>query len=196
METEKGLSGQKLNINNTLAEAAWSPFLSTLAEKTEQLDKLIRCLEELEYDLSKKVRQIDIIINQGNGVIIDEDDNKLEHLNSLTKLAERTLVEADKLAESIKMEAEEKASAKSAKIVAEAEKRAEREADRIATEAKQRAKEVATEKARNILGGITEIKDMFEKAYQEVVSNLDNTEQMEAPSIKKEESKATKPSEP
>lgn len=160
---------------NKLNEADVSPIIGTLAQRVEQLDGLIRCLTEQQYDFGKKLKQIDVLVNQGNGIIID-DDNKLEHLNSLTQLAERTLVEADKLADGIKKEAEENANAEAAKIVAKAEEKARAEADRIIEEARQKAKDAASEEAQNILGGINEIKGIFEKAYQNVLSNLDNTQ--------------------
>ena len=177
METEKGLSGQKLNLDKKrLTEADISALVSTLAQQVDQMDGIVRCLTEQQYDFSKKLKQIDLVISQGNGVLIDDDDNKLEHLNSLTKLAERTLVEADKLAESVRKEIEDKAKAEAAKIVAAAEDRAKSEADRIISEAKQSAKEAASEEAQNILGGINEIKGIFDKAYQKVLTNLGEPE--------------------
>ena len=48
-----------------------------------------------------------------------------EHLLSLTKLAERTIAEADKLAEDIKREVEEEGKTKAATILAKAEQEAE-----------------------------------------------------------------------
>lgn len=182
MENQKELSGQKLDMaKNRLNEAELTPLVNTLEQMLEQIDGIVRCLTEQQYDFGKKLRQIDILISQGNGILIDDEDSKLEHLNSLTKLAERTMVEADKLAETLTKETEEKAEAEAAKIIAEAEGKAKTEADGIIAEARQRAKEAATEETQNILGGITEIRDVFEKAYEKVLSNLGNPEEAESP---------------
>jgi vacuolar-type H+-ATPase subunit H len=69
--------------------------------------------------------------------------NKVEHLSALTKLAESTVVEAEKQAKSIKMQTEEEAKAQAASIIATAEEQAKSEADKILAESKQRAEEVA-----------------------------------------------------
>jgi vacuolar-type H+-ATPase subunit E/Vma4 len=83
------------------------------------------------------------------GGLIDQNNaltSKLEHLDSLTKLAERTIIEANKQAQTFKKEAEEKANAGAASIIAEAEEKAKREIDRITSEAEQKAKQSAAEK--------------------------------------------------
>jgi vacuolar-type H+-ATPase subunit H len=177
MESEKSASGQKLNVvKNSVSSSELSPVVNELAQKLEQLDGLIRCLQEQQYDFGKKLKQIDKIVGQGEGVLVEGEDSRLEHLNSLTKLAERTLVEADKLAEGMKKEIEENATAECAKIVAKAEDQAKAEAERIIDAAKQRAKDAASEEAQNILGGITEIRNVFEKAYEKVLTNLGETQ--------------------
>jgi vacuolar-type H+-ATPase subunit H len=81
---------------------------------------------------------ISTLIQQNNELI-----NKVEHLNALTKLAESTVVEAEKQANSIKMQTEEEAKAQAASIIAAAEEQAKSEADKIIAESKQRAEEVA-----------------------------------------------------
>ncbi len=73
----------------------------------------------------------------------DELINKVEHLSALTKLAESTVVEAEKQAKSIKMQTEDDAKAQAASIIATAEEQAKLEADKIIAESKQRAEEVA-----------------------------------------------------
>ena len=192
MDSEKGLSGHKLSVaKNRVSEDELSPVVGALTQKIEQLDGIIRCLAEQQYDFGKKLKQIDALVGQGSGVIIDGEDTKLEHLNSLTKLAEKTLVEADKLAESMKQDieeqakaeavkvivmAEETAKAEAAKVIVKAEEEAKAEAERTIEEAKQRAKMAAAEEAQNILGGITEIRDVFEKAYQKVLTNLGDSQ--------------------
>ena len=81
---------------------------------------------------------ISTLIQQNN-----ELANKVEHLSALMKLAESTVVEAEKQAKSIKVEAEEEAKAQAASIIATAEEQAKSEADKIIAESKQRAEEVA-----------------------------------------------------
>ncbi len=81
---------------------------------------------------------ISTLIQQNN-----ELANKVEHLSALTKLAESTVVEAEKQAKSIKMQTEEEAKAQAASIIATAEEQAKSEADKIIAESKQRAEEVA-----------------------------------------------------
>lgn len=68
--------------------------------------------------------------------------SKLEHLSALTKLAESTVVEAEKQAKSIRMQAEEEAKAQAASIIGAAEERAKSEGDKIIAESKQQAEEV------------------------------------------------------
>jgi vacuolar-type H+-ATPase subunit H len=72
--------------------------------------------------------------------------SRLEHLDSLTKLAERTVIEANKQAQSIKKETEEKANASAASIVADAEEKARKESDRIIAEGEEKAKQSTEEK--------------------------------------------------
>jgi vacuolar-type H+-ATPase subunit H len=67
--------------------------------------------------------------------------NKLEHIDSLIRLAERTVIEADNESERIKKEIEENANAKAANIIAEAEKKAKTEANSVIVEAQRRAEQ-------------------------------------------------------
>jgi vacuolar-type H+-ATPase subunit H len=83
------------------------------------------------------------------GGLIDQNNalaSKLEHLDSLTKLAERTVIEANKQAQGIKKEGEEKANASAASIIAEAEEKARKEIDRITSEGERKARQSAQEK--------------------------------------------------
>jgi len=83
------------------------------------------------------------------GGLIDQNNalaSKLEHLDSLTKLAERTVIEANKQSQSIKKEAEEKANARAASIIAEADEKARKEVDRIISEGERKAKQSMLEK--------------------------------------------------
>jgi cell division septum initiation protein DivIVA len=69
-----------------------------------------------------------------------------DHLESLTRLAEKTISEADRLAEQIKKEAEEKAEAESAAIIDQAKEQAQK----IVEEKEYEAVEIANEKAKAI----------------------------------------------
>lgn len=69
-----------------------------------------------------------------------------EHLSSLTKLAEKTVAEADKLAEEIKAEAKDQAKAETSAIIAKAEE----EAQRISEEKQTKILNIATEQAETI----------------------------------------------
>ncbi len=83
------------------------------------------------------------------GGLIDQNNalaSKLEHLDSLTKLAERTVIEANKQAQSTKKEGEEKANAGAASIIAEAEEKARKEIDRITSDGERKARQSAQEK--------------------------------------------------
>jgi vacuolar-type H+-ATPase subunit H len=88
---------------------------------------------------------------------------KLENIDSLTELAEKTVIEAGREAEEIKLEAEKEANARAAaivaraegkakavaqKVVAKAKEKAEAEARRIIAEAGQRAEQQAQEMMR------------------------------------------------
>ena len=84
--------------------------------------------------------------------------SKLGHLDSLIRLAERTVVEADNESERIKKEIEENANAKAATIIAEAEKKGKTEANSVIAEAQRRAEQrtqeliaASEEQARSIL---------------------------------------------
>ena len=79
-----------------------------------------------------------------------------EHLSVLTKLAERTVTEAENLSEEIKREATDRAKAEASKIIAEAEDRAKAEASRIITEAEARAQQIVEEKQAEAMAIATE----------------------------------------
>jgi vacuolar-type H+-ATPase subunit H len=80
------------------------------------------------------------------GGLMDERNalaSKLEHLDSLTKLAESSVIQAEQLAETIKKKAETAATSKVESIIAGAEEQAKSKADRITAESYQRAGESA-----------------------------------------------------
>ena len=88
---------------------------------------------------------------------------KLENIDSLMELAEKTVIEAGKEAEGIKIEAEKEANARAASIVARAEEKAKAAAQKIIA----RAKEKAEAEARRI---IAEAGKRAEESVQEKLS--------------------------
>ena len=82
------------------------------------------------FDKNEVFTFIASLIDQNN-----EYAQKLEHLDSLRKLAEHTVIEANKMAESIKVEIVEKAREEATAIMREAEKKAREEAERIIADA-------------------------------------------------------------
>lgn len=88
---------------------------------------------------------------------------KLESIDSLTELAEKTVIEAGKEAEGIRAEAEREANARAADIVAKAEGKAKAAAQKVIA----RAKEKAEEKGQKI---IAEAQKRAEESVQEELS--------------------------
>ena len=112
-----------------------------------------------------------------------------EHLSSLTKLAERTVTEADNMAKQTKAEAVEQARAEVAGIIAEAEEQAQqmieekrtevittanRKAEAIRAEAQQQAELLLEEKTRNIQ---IELKDTAQSLYRQFLVQLESLQQ-------------------
>ena len=71
--------------------------------------------------------------------------DKMEHMDSLTKLAERTVIEANKQADSTKKETLEKANSEAGKIIAVSEGKAKAEANTIIAAARQEAERKSQE---------------------------------------------------
>ena len=87
------------------------------------------------------------------------------HLSTLTKLAEETVVEAEQLAESIRIEARRKANAKAATILTRAEEESlliRQEAERLLAHTRKMA--------------AIETKEVFKRAWEELFSNSVGTE--------------------
>jgi vacuolar-type H+-ATPase subunit E/Vma4 len=115
-----------------------------------------------------------------------------EHLSSLSRLAEKTVVDADGLAKQIQKEAADQAKAEVSAIVAKAEeqakqiieeKRAEavamanREAEAIKANAQQQAELLLKEKIKEI---IPQLGDMAHRLYRELLSQLESLKQQVA----------------
>jgi len=115
------------------------------------------------------------------GRLIDQNNdlaNKLEHLHSLTKLAAKTVIEAEEQAKGIKIETEKKAKARATTIITRAEGEAKAKAKRITTKAEEKARAKAgriTTKAEEKARGeaeriIAEAQQRAEVSAQEKVS--------------------------
>ena len=111
---------------------------------------------------------------------------RAEHLASLTKLAEKTIIDADNVAKQVQDEAEEQAKAEAKKILSEAEEqaqklieekraealaRANREVETIKAKAQQQAEAMLEEKIREIQ---PELKDNAKTLYEELLTQLES----------------------
>jgi vacuolar-type H+-ATPase subunit H len=160
-------------------------------------------LESLVGEITQRLDLLATGVSQGNvpGSALSPEDvqfdvEKLEHLNSLTRLAERTVVDAEKEAEGIRAEIEQQANENAGRIVAEAEEQARIEADKIMSEARAQADDIsrqAREKAERDAQLIkeeadklvvrskdlveSEIKGMFDQAYQKLLANFQGSNQ-------------------
>ena len=109
-----------------------------------------------------------------------------EHLSSLTKLAERTIAEAEKLADGIKKEATDEAKAEASRIMTEAETRAQQitekkraeiiakateQAETIKTSAEREA-ELMLDRQRERIH--PELKEMVQSVYNQLLSELES----------------------
>ena len=111
---------------------------------------------------------------------------RAEHLESLTKLAEKTIIEADDVAKQVQEEAEEQAKAEAKKILSGAEEqaqkiieekraealaRANREAEDIKNKAQQQAETMLEEKLKEIQ---PELKDNAKTLYENLLTQLES----------------------
>jgi len=143
-----------------------------------------------EYELSRVKNGLDEaqVTSCINELIrqLDELKQHEEHFSSLTKLAERTVTEADKLAEDIKIEAKEKARTEAREIIAKAEEQAKQrseekrteiidmateQAEAIKTEAKREAKSLLENQRKKIK---VELSNWGHQLYSHLSSELDN----------------------
>jgi len=140
----------------------------------------------VRYGLDKE--QVVSFVNE----LISQRDTFLhrqEHLSSLTKLAERTIAEADNMAEQTREESAEQAKAEATAIMAKAEEQAQqmieekrtevitmanREAEAIRADAQQQAELLLEEKASSIQ---IELKDMAQSLYRQFLSQLESLQQ-------------------
>ena len=132
--------------------------------------------------------QVVSFVNELNG----ERDllvRRVEHLSSLTKLAEKTVLEADRLAEEIKRESVEQAKVETNAIMAKAEEQAqqiiEEKRTEIITIATEEAKAIKTKTERE--AGLLleserkriqpELMDIAQRLYRELLSQLEGLKQ-------------------
>lgn len=122
----------------------------------------------------------------------DEFMRHEKHLSSLTKLAERTISEADKLAEEIKTKAKDQAQAEVSAIIATGEEQAQRineekrneiintateQAEAIKAEAEREAKLLRESKKRSIQ---SELRGSVHQLYDQLISEFENLKQQTA----------------
>jgi len=95
-----------------------------------------------------------------------------EHLSALTKLAERTVSEADKLANEMKEEAVKEGKAEAVKVIAEAEMAAKEKSERVIAEAEARAEALVKEREAQVISSATKeaetLKAEAEKAANQI----------------------------
>jgi len=130
-----------------------------------------------------------------------------EHLSSLTKLAEKTVAEADKLAEEIKTEAKDQAKVEASTIITKAEEQAQRiieekrteiiniateQAEAIKTEAKREAESLLERKEKSIQ---PQLRDFVHRLYDQLISELESLKQEAAKSEVEFKDKLSQPSE-
>ncbi len=147
-----------------------------------------------EFNLVKNGLSEAQVVSFVNGLVKQHDVliQRQEHLVTLTKLAERTVSEADRLAEEIKKEAENKAKTEAARIISEAETSAktqstriikdaeavaEAQSERLMSEAREKADQVIKEKETHALTAAVEqaeaIKATAEKLAHEALNNAE-----------------------
>jgi cell division septum initiation protein DivIVA len=99
---------------------------------------------------------------------------RADHLSSLTKLAEKTIVEADDVAQQVKSEAEEQAKSEAKAILSKAEEQAKSEAKAILSEAEEQAQKLVEEKRAEALAKVNrEVEAIKAKAQQQAEALLE-----------------------
>lgn len=120
--------------------------------------------------------------------LISERDmlvQRVERCSSLTKLAEKTVAEADKLAEELKEEARDQAKAEASKIIAQAEEQAQQIIEQKRTDANAQAAVIKAEverKATLLLENERkriqpELSNFVDRLYRQILSELEGFKQ-------------------
>src|SRR3990172_4891031 len=110
---------------------------------------------------------VDELVNQQGAM-----SHRQEHLVALTKLAERTVTEANKLADEIRQEGAQQAKSEAARILADAEKRAKDETARILSEAEGRAQRLVKEKESEAMLLVTQQMEGVKAAAEELAEKV------------------------
>jgi len=127
-------------------------------------------------DEAQVVSLINDLLNQRNDL-----NQRTEHLSSLTRLAERTVAEADKLTEDMKAEATEQAKTEAANIIEQAETEAQKietEAEKIKLELKKSTQSLFNQ----LLTEIESLKHQVEALQAESERSLEQLEDKNTPS--------------
>jgi len=144
-----------------------------------------------EFNLAKNGLDEAQIVSFVNELISERDQliRRAEHLSTLTKLAEKTVVEADNLAEEIKKETAEQTRAETTAIIAKAEEQARQiieekrtEIITIATKEAEAIKASAEREAGLLMEHEREkiqpeLRDMAQQLYRELLSQLESLKQ-------------------
>jgi cell division septum initiation protein DivIVA len=130
---------------------------------------------------------------------------RTEHLTSLTKLAEKTIVEADTVAKQVRSEAEEKAKAEAKAILTEAEEKAhklaqekraealarvDQEVKAVKAKAQQEAEKMLEERTKEIQ---PELRKSVKRLYGELLSQLESLKQQVVALEKEFDQKLSRP---
>ena len=162
-----------------------------------------------EFNLAKSGLDETQIVSFVNELISERDQliRQTEHLSTLTKLAEKTVVEADRLAEAIRKETTDQTEAEAAAIVAKAEEQAQQiieekrsEITATATKEAEAIKASAEDEARLLLEHEkeriqTELRDISQQLYRELLSQLGSLKQQVTALEAEFESKLSQPAE-
>ena len=144
-----------------------------------------------EFNLAKNGLDETQIVSFVNELMSERDQlmRQAEHLATLTKLAEKTVVEADKLAEEIKKETTEQTEAEATAIIAKAEEQARqmikekrteiitivtKEAETIKANAEREAGLLVERERERIQ---PELRDLTQQLYRELLSQLKSLKQ-------------------
>lgn len=113
------------------------------------------------------------VLSAIEGLIEQNKDltDRFAHIDSLTQLAQRSVIQAEQVAESIKKDAEIAATSKADSIIASAEQ-AKLEADRVIAEIRQRAEEAAHEMVTSAEGKAEEIVRAAETQAQQRAAEI------------------------
>ncbi len=170
-------------------------------------DKNVKLLWGRDFEIVKDGLAESQVVGFTTELIKERDAllQRQEHLSSLTRLAEKTILEADELAEEIQRTAEEEGKTKTSKILAEAEQQARELAEQkqseilaAANEAAAAIRAAAEQEVELLLGQQrqrlqAEIKEMAQKLHSQLVAQLEGLRQQAIDLQAEWESKLSEP---